>query len=92
MKVEVLQRMMEKELGWRRDGDTFFVKDGVKATALLSAGKEVVPVPRFTSLRFEDDVLVFETEDGHFFASNDAIFALRTEGDEKRQDKRPGFH
>ncbi len=92
MKVEVLQRMMEHELGWRRDGGTFFVKEGVRATVLLSTGREVVPVPRFTSLRVEDDVLIFETEDGHFFASTDSIFALRTEGDEKKNDKRPGFH
>lgn len=92
MKIEVLQRMMEHELGWRREGGTFFVKDGVKATALLTSGREVVPVPRFASLRFEEDVLVFETEDGHFFASNDCVFALRTEGDEKKNDKRPGFH
>jgi hypothetical protein len=92
MKVDVLKRVMETELGWKRDGALFSVKDGVKATVLLSSGKEIVPVPRFTSVRFDDDVIVFETEEGHFFADPGALFALRTEGDEKRLDKRPGFH
>lgn len=91
MKVETLQRIM-RELGWKQDGDTFSVKDGTRATLLLSTGRDTVPVPRFTTVRFEADCLTFETEDGHFFADPSTVFALRTEGDEKRSDKRPGFH
>ena len=67
MKIEQLVDIFVKQIGARKDGQSYLVPDPIEATVFVSLASEVLQIPRIARLEAADGLVYLDTHKGDRF-------------------------
>lgn len=90
--TQVLQAILTENFGATVDGDTYHLKEDLRAAVMVQHAGGVMMIAKVQQITFKSTYLIVASSDELTYVSPSDVFGVRhAEIEEETADKRPGF-
>ncbi len=91
LSIEVFKSILVDECGAGAEGAAYSLSEEQRVSVLVAHEAGLVQIAKVRRVKFGEGFVTVVGEEGSYYVSPDALFAIRHQGSDEESDKKPGF-